>query len=83
MINYTGRSTESIAPTTNKTAQQTHCMNINATQTEIMETFTCSPPDNESSSDSPARRRQHRSYQAIMKSKRLKQICNTVSVVLK
>ncbi len=80
MINlyYTGTD----VPTTNETMRQTPCLNINATQTESMETlnFTCSPPANERSSDGPARRRQHRAYQAIMNSRRIRQICDRVSV---
>ena len=47
-----------------------------------MDTFLCSPPLNERSGDSPARRRQHRSYQAIMNSTSLKKICDMVSALM-
>ena len=47
-----------------------------------MDTFSCSPPSNERSGDSPARRRQHRSYQAIMNSTSLNLICDMVSALM-
>ena len=47
-----------------------------------MDTFSCSPPSNERSGDSPARRRQHRSYQAIMNSRRLQKFCDMVSALM-
>lgn len=47
-----------------------------------MDTFSCSPPSNERSGDSPARRRQHRSYQAIINSRRLQEFCDMVSALM-
>ena len=84
----TGRSTECNDPTTNETVMKqapcTTSLNKNTSvplQTDNVEAFTCSPPNNEMLDDSPARARQRRAYQAIMRSGRLRPICDLVGVL--
>ena len=68
--------------TANIQATETVPTDTNLTKIETLITVTCSPPaQNRNTGDSPARARERRALEAIMRSKNFKKVCNLVGTL--